>query len=62
VEAEALKFTLVLTVLPFAGLLTVTPANEDATEKKTKMAVDAKTCFFIWAFLRLDSLARPVRP
>ena len=62
VEAEALKLTLPLTVLPLLGLLTVTPAIADATEKKTKTAVDARTCFFIWALLRLDFRARPVRP
>jgi hypothetical protein len=41
VVAVATKFTLVPTVLPFAGLDTVTPANADvAARKSTKIAVE----------------------
>jgi hypothetical protein len=62
VDAEALKLTLPLTVLPFAGLLTVTPAIADATEKRTNMAAAIGTCFFILTFLRLDFRARARKP
>ena len=52
----ATKWTFVSTVLLFDGLDIVTPANAAVTtEKKTKMAVEIKACFFILGFsLRLE--------
>jgi hypothetical protein len=48
VVAVATKLTLVPTVLPFAGLDTVTPAYADvAARKSTKIAVAVQTGFFI---------------
>ena len=47
VDAVALKQTLPLTVLLLVGLLTVTPANADTAEQRTRMESVAKTCFFI---------------
>ena len=45
----ATKWTLVPTVLPFAGLDTVTPANADVAAKKTTTtAVEIRACFFIF--------------
>lgn len=43
--AEAVKFTLVPTVLPFDGLLIVTPAKAEAVAN-TRM-VKSGACFFI---------------
>ena len=48
VLAVATIFTLVPTVLPFAGLETVTPAKADVAAKKTTtMTVSILACFFI---------------
>jgi len=56
VLAFALKVTLVFTVLPLAGLLTVTPAKADAAEKRTRMQSVLRTCFFIRVFLPLGMI------
>ena len=63
VVAVATKLTFVPTVLLLAGLDTVTPANAElATEKKTKMAVERMTCFFILTFsLRLGFSLGPIK-
>ena len=47
VDAVALKETLPLTVLLLVGLLTVTPANADTAEHRTRMESVLRTCFFI---------------
>lgn len=59
VLAEALKKTLEFTVLPLVGLLTVTPANAYADEKRTRMEMVLRACFFIRVFLPLESIWRP---
>jgi hypothetical protein len=55
VEAEATKLTEDDTVLPFPGLLTVTPANADSdTSMNMKITIHRGACFFIRAFLLND--------
>jgi len=52
VVAVATKLTLVPTVLPFAGLDTVTPANDLAAKRRTNVAAETRS-FFIWDTLQL---------
>ena len=63
VVAVALKDTVEPTVLPFTGLLTVTPANADATDARKKVVKIAKETGtdFIMLFFSGWICARPVR-
>ena len=44
---DATKLTLEPTVAPLDGLFTVTPAKADAAKKRTRIAVESRTSFFI---------------
>lgn len=58
--ALATNLTDVPTVLPLLGLVTVTFANADAA-RKTKMADEVKTHFFIGLFSPVSSYSEPCK-
>ena len=62
VDAVALKETLPLTVLLLVGLLTVTPANAEIAEHRTRMESVLKTCIFIRVISPVGFFGDPVRP
>jgi hypothetical protein len=58
----ATKLTEELTVLPFAGLVTVTPAKAVEAAKANPQIARARTCFFILASLRSETKLENTKP
>lgn len=58
----ATKLTDDPTVLPFPGLVTVTPANAEVPAKNKMIRRKIRGCFFIRTYLQVESNSRLVSP